>query len=114
MAIPSDSHMGIISRSKSRFMHISSLVDVKPVIFQIAYNCTRPVALIHRELCETMEASIVVALYDEPRWSVTDPKIEDLASQYKLVQAIHELWYAGREVPPMDVKEIKVVGLKSL
>ena len=80
----------------------------------MTYNCTRPVALVDRELCKAMEASIFIAFYNEPRWCITNTKVEHLASLHKLMQAIHQLWNASREVPPVNVEQIEIARLKSL
>lgn len=52
-----------------------------------------------------MEASIVVALDNNPSRSVTDTQVQDLSSQDQLVQRVHEFWNTGRVVPPVDIPE---------
>lgn len=69
-------------------------------------------SLIHRELREAVEASIVVALHNNPCWGITNPEVDDFARHDKLMQTVHQLRDAGREVPPMEVEEVDVVSLQ--
>ena len=73
-----------------------------------------PMALIDRELCESVETRIVVALDHQPRRCVRDAEIDHLAVLNHMMQAVHELRNAGREVPPVHIKQVDVVRLQLL
>jgi hypothetical protein len=45
-----------------------------------------------------------VGFADDPSRRVTDSEVQDLAILNHMVQALHQLWDAGREVPPVHVE----------
>jgi hypothetical protein len=83
------------------------------ITFEISLHDV-PSTLVNAELRFSVIASIDIGCGNNPGWCVRDTKIEDFALLDQDVKRVHHLLDAGRPVPPMQVKQIYVVGLEFL
>ena len=56
----------------------------------------------------------MIRLADHPGRRITNTQVQDLAPLHHMVQALHDLWDARGEVPPMQIQHIYVVRLQLL
>ena len=73
-----------------------------------------PSTLVYGERTETVGPSVVVGLDDNPGGGVGDTEVQDLAGGDEVVEAVHDFFHGGGEVPPVDVEEVDVIGLELL
>jgi hypothetical protein len=56
----------------------------------------------------------LISLTNNPSRRITNPQIQHLPTRHQLIQALHHLRHARREIPPMHIQQVDVIRLQFL